>query len=218
MRTHVRELLKTFPEFGYASRLLYLRPVTEILVGYLIESPPAGPRLTALRVPLYVLADQLQLTYAERIADFRPNGELLRSQFPTSDSVFADFLDRPAWSQQTEREFAVRVGEFISAHRGRLLAMQDVHSFARDLRQRIGDQPLRDPIVSKTYAMTLIVLGEYQAATALLTAISAVSIRDPASIRDIHDTLSSLSRGSSSALAYRSLVVQEMRSRLGITG
>ena len=223
----MKEVLAAFPELRRSGPYLYRCPVKEILVGYLVEFPPGGPRLRALRLPLYEPSDSIHLDFSPELAKFRPDGtppsharrispEGALRQLP-QEEIAAEL--RAMWprkmNSEAERAFACRLISHIERDFDQLDQREDLKQFAASLRPRAEGEPLW----RKTLALTLVMLCELREAQELIVDLLREADAAPFSEiqrDDLKFTLQSVEAGPVAAMAYRLDVVKEMRQRFSL--
>jgi hypothetical protein len=223
MRIYMRELLAAFPKLRRSGPFIYLRPVKEMFVGYLVEFPPGGPRLRALRFPLYVRSDIIHLDYSPELAKFRPDGTPpdysrwaspeSRAQPLTKDELQAMWPRK--MSSEAEHAFAGRLIARVQQDAVQLDERQDMGRFAEELRPRAQ----QEPNWQKTLALTLVMLGELDEAHRLVTELmrqADVGFSESGK-SDLEETLRSLEAGAAAAQNYRLDVIRQMRSKFSIS-
>lgn len=217
MRVHLRELQKAFPDFALGQsplgggRFLYHQPAGAVLVGYLVDFPPSGPRLWALRMPLYEYSETLHLSYSGQIATFHADGERFASR--SFEEMLAAASNRKRWNAATERSFAERVAAIIREDEPRLDERQDLKALATFL----GPRSDRDWLMRKSLAATQIMLGSVEEAKRLLLTLPRDHLRTPERDEDIERMLRTIKQGAGAALEDRRRVADVMRQRLGLS-
>ncbi len=192
----VAEVFKLAPEFSVVEDYFYEKPVGHILCGFICEKRPSATYFWRYAFPLYDRFEFLHLCFA--------------SELPLPDGMMTA-------KRGSEKALAQEFIKRIQPYRSETASLAQLDRFAAYIETEIG--LVRNPIIRRGYALTLILLDRVDEAANELTAlVSSDTInRGPQSCSDLAPLLNDLSMGTD--VAKKTLEEWELETKrcLGLT-